>query len=204
VIRVVVDPVARAVTHVVVEPKHRTGVGRLVPVDLLDIGHDEVGVRCTRAEFDNLERAEEREFLPGMGGYDSYGPGEALYRPYYGLVGNQYGPPGMNPVFGLGSTARPLVRESIPAGEAAIRRGEPVQARDGAIGRVHGLVIDPSNHHVTHVLLQEGHLWGSKQVAIPISAVTRVDDSIVLNINKHQVQGLPAVDLDPPVSPDGP
>jgi hypothetical protein len=25
--------------------------------------------------------------------------------------------------------------------------------------------------HVTHVLLQEGHLWGRKEVAIPITAV---------------------------------
>jgi hypothetical protein len=33
VIRVVVDPVARAVTHLVVEPKHRHGLGRLVPLD---------------------------------------------------------------------------------------------------------------------------------------------------------------------------
>jgi hypothetical protein len=38
------------------------------------------------------------------------------------------------------------------------------------------LVIDPSDHRVTHVLLDEGHLWGEKRVAIPIGAVTRVDD----------------------------
>ena len=34
--RVVVDPVARALTHLVVEPGHRRGTGRLVPVDLAD------------------------------------------------------------------------------------------------------------------------------------------------------------------------
>ena len=34
--RVVVDPVARAVTHLVVEPKYRRGHGRLVPLDLVD------------------------------------------------------------------------------------------------------------------------------------------------------------------------
>jgi hypothetical protein len=54
-------------------------------------------------------------------------------------------------------------------GEVEIRRGDHVHASDGDIGRVHGLVIDPRNHRVTHVLLQEGDLWGRKQVAIPIS-----------------------------------
>jgi hypothetical protein len=46
------------------------------------------------------------------------------------------------------------------------------------------------------VLLQEGHLWGSKEVAIPISAVIRVDDGIRLSISKQQVQDLPPVDVD--------
>jgi len=41
------------------------------------------------------------------------------------------------------------------------------------------------------VLLQEGHLWGRKEVAIPISAVTRVDPEIQLNLTKEQVGDLP-------------
>ena len=39
------------------------------------------------------------------------------------------------------------------------------------IGKVEGLVIEPTHGHVTHVLLQEGHLWGRKEVAIPIGSV---------------------------------
>jgi hypothetical protein len=49
---------------------------------------------------------------------------------------------------------------------------------------------------VTHVLLQEGHLWGRKEVAIPISAVTEVEDGIRLSITKQQVEDLPPVDID--------
>jgi hypothetical protein len=41
-------------------------------------------------------------------------------------------------------------------------------------------------------------LWGSKDVAIPIRAVTGVDDGIGLNITKQQVQDLPPVDIDHP------
>lgn len=49
---------------------------------------------------------------------------------------------------------------------------------------------------MTHVLLHEGHLWGRKQVAIPISAVEAVDDGIRLTLTKGEVQKLPEVDLD--------
>jgi uncharacterized protein YrrD len=80
-------------------------------------------------------------------------------------------------------------------GEVTVRRGEPVHATDGDIGLVQGLVIDPSDHHVTHVLLQEGHLWGRKQVAIPISAVASTGNGIELTIAKQEVQDLPPVDI---------
>jgi sporulation protein YlmC with PRC-barrel domain len=81
-------------------------------------------------------------------------------------------------------------------GEVEVRRGEHVHAKDGAIGRVQGLVIDPSDHHVTHVLLDEGHLWGEKRVAIPIGAVTGVDDGVSVSLTKDEVRDLPPVDLD--------
>jgi hypothetical protein len=51
---------------------------------------------------------------------------------------------------------------------------------------------------VTHVLLQEGHLWGRKEVAIPISAVAGSSGGIVLTIDKQQVQDLPPVSIHHP------
>ena len=78
----------------------------------------------------------------------------------------------------------------------SIRRGDQVYATDGAIGRVHGFVIDPQTHHVTHVLLEEGHLRGRKEVAIPISAATEVDAGIQLTLSKAEIRDLPAVDID--------
>ena len=81
-----------------------------------------------------------------------------------------------------------------------VQRGEHVHASDGQIGLVEGLVIDPGSQRVTHVLLQEGHLWGRKDVAIPISAVTRADDGIEVSLSKQQVQDLPPVDIDRPRS----
>ena len=79
-----------------------------------------------------------------------------------------------------------------------MRRDKRVYATDGEIGRVEGLVIEPGNHHVSHVLLQEGHVFGRRQVVIPIGAVTEVIDGVQLNITKQQVENLPPVNIDYP------
>jgi sporulation protein YlmC with PRC-barrel domain len=183
VIRVVVDPVARTVTHLVVEPKHRRGLGRLVPLDLVDATMGEVRLGCTVDPFEKLTYAEETEFLPGTAPA-GYAPGDyVLAWPYYGLT--------------MGDTPQPVTYDKVPLGEVTVRRGDQVHATNGGIGRVQGLIIDPGDHHVTHVLLQEGHLWGRKEVAIPISAVTKIDgDGIRLNLTKQEVESLPAVDVD--------
>jgi sporulation protein YlmC with PRC-barrel domain len=188
--RVVVDPVARTITHLVVEPKHWHGPGRLVPLDLIDATTGEIRLRCTLAEFEELDPAEETQFLPGIPGYPGYGPEQVLFMPYYGT--------GTGMGTGAASVPLTVTYDAVPLDEVEVRRGEHVHATDGHIGRVQGLVIDPGSRHVTHVLLQEGHLWGRKEVAIPIGAVTGVDDGIRLNITKQQVQDLPPVDIHHP------
>ncbi len=194
--RVVVNPISRVVTHIVVEPKHRQGLGRLVPLGLVDTSSGQISLRCSLAEFEQLDSAEETEFIPGSGGYAAYGPEQVLSWPYYGLGGAA----GVQ-----GETVAPISQtvtyDAVPLGEVAVRRGDPVHATDGDIGHVQGLVIDPRSHGVTHVLLKEGHLWGRKEVSIPIGAVGSVDDDgIRLTITKQEVEDLSPVDIDHPAS----
>lgn len=199
--RVIMDPVAEAVTHLVVEPQHRRGLGRLVPLSLIDATAGQVRLRCTLAEFGDLEPAEETRFIPGTSGYAGSGPGQVGYWPYYGLGTGGAGMAGLNgglAGIGGGNVTETILSDTIPQGEVDVRRGDQVQAADGDIGRVQGLVIDRRSRHVTHVLLQEGHLWGRKEVAIPISAVASTDDGIRLRITKQEVQDLPPVDVDHP------
>ena len=200
--RVIVDPVAEEVTHLVVEPEHRRDLGRLVPLDLVGGAAGEIRLHCTRAEFGQLEQAQETHFMPATSGYEGYGygPDQVDYWPHYclgggmGLGGLGIGGTGA----GSGSPAQMVTSDAVPLGEVDVRRGDPVHATDGDIGRVQGLVIDRRSRHVTHVLLQEGHLWGRKDVAIPISAVASTSGGIRLTIAKQQVQDLPPVDIDHP------
>jgi sporulation protein YlmC with PRC-barrel domain len=181
--RVVIDPVAAELTHLIVGAKHRPEAARLVPLGLATTTAGGIQLRCTLAEFGELNPAEQTQFLEGTIEYPAYGPEQAVFWPHYGYRGTH---------------GALVTTDAIPPGEVEVRRGDHVNATDGEIGRVQGLVIDPGSHHVTHVLLQEGHLWGRKEVTIPIGAVTKVDDRIELNITKQQVADLPPVDIGHP------
>jgi len=190
--RVVVDPVARSLTHLVVEPGHDHEQGRLVPVELVASAAGQIRLRTTLAEFEALDAAVEREFMPPPDAPSwGYGSGQVLSLPYFGL--------GMGSQVDLGSYDAPqghyISYDRVPLGEVQIRRGEHVEATDGPIGHVQGLVIHPADHHVTHFLLEEGHLWGKKVVAIPIGAVKEVAGAVKLTLTKAAVAELPPVEL---------
>jgi sporulation protein YlmC with PRC-barrel domain len=200
--RLEVDPASRAVTHLVVEPRHRRNSGRLVPVDLVDNTKGEIRLRCTLAQFEKLDPAEETNFVES-----SEKPGDAPDQLFY--LSAVSGPLSLQGSSGAwtegqgwdrggqhGPVRQTITYDSVPRGDVQVRRGDHVHATDGEIGLVEGLVIDPDDHQVTHVLLQEGHLWGRKEVAIPIRAVTSMTLDVRLNLTKQQVEDLPAVDID--------
>jgi sporulation protein YlmC with PRC-barrel domain len=203
--RVVIDPVARALTHLVVGPDHVASLGRLVPVDLVQSTTDgTITLGISGAEFEALGQAEETDFVPGARGTWGYGQEQMLTFPHFGLgLGTMtMGGIGAGMLsMGLdrpGMTGEPqsVTLDKVPLGEVEVRRGDRVHAKDGPIGQVQGLVVDPADNHVTHVLLEEGHLWGKKDVAIPIGSVEKVGGAIDVALTKDEIKDLPAVEID--------
>jgi sporulation protein YlmC with PRC-barrel domain len=177
--QVVLNPIDNEVTHLIVEPEHREGRGRLVPVERVSSSGAEVNLGCTSAEFDELEIAEDVRFLPGSEGFYGYDAEQALLWPYFGA-----------------NTSLPVTVDTLPVGEVAVERDDEVHATDGRIGHVEGLVVDSRSHHATHLLLKEGHLFGRKEVAIPIAEVTSVGNGCIqLSLSQGEVEDLPAVDF---------
>jgi len=169
--RLIIDPATETVTHLVIQPGHRQEAGRLVPVHLVESTDGEIRLRCTRADFDKLDHAVERDLVAG---------------PEYPQTD------GRQSMTAAALRQATVLEDVIPVGEKEVGPGDPVHAVDGEIGRAQGFLVSPGDDRVTHVLLQEGHLWGRKKVAIPISAVTGADDGIRLNLTKEQVGELPA------------
>ncbi len=192
--RTILDPAARTVTHLVIVPRHHHADGRLVPVELVEATAEEIRLRCTLAEFARLEPAEEVEVADdGYGG--GYGQAEAVQGlgdvGGFGVGGSATG---LGIGMGVGHHTPVIVSHAVPLGETEVGRHESVHATDGEIGQVEGFIVSGADHRVTHVLLKEGHLWGRRQVAIPVSAVASVDAGIRLNITKKQVGDLPPAD----------
>ncbi len=162
------DGACGVVSRTILDPAART------------VTHLVIGPR--HGEGGRLDPAEETELVDG-----GYGGG-------YGDIGGM-GVSGSASVMGMGmglGYSTPLVVEhAVPLGEIEVERHESVHAVDGHIGQVEGFVVDPADQKVTHVLLKEGHLWGRRQVAIPVSAVASVDAGIRLNITTQQIEDLP-------------
>jgi len=193
--RTILDPAARTVTHLVIVPGHHHAEGRLVPVDLVEEAAGEIRLRCTLAEFARLDPAEEVDVVDDSGYGGGYGQAGSVQG--YGNVGGMGvggSASGMGIGMGVGHRTPVVVSHAVPLGETEVGRHESVHAVDGEIGQVEGFVVSPADHKVTHVLLKEGHLWGRRQVAIPVSAIASVDAGIRLNITKKQVENLPPVD----------
>jgi PRC-barrel domain len=181
--RVVIDPATLTVTHLVVKPDDPHQPGRLVPLDLLDLTSGEISLCCTAVEFFQLARAENTQSPPGAGDWAVFGLG----RPGRRIVGR----------LGLAVNAplpKTFTYDILPAGEVGLRGGDPVHALDGAIGHITGVVMDAGSRQVAYVLLHAGGPLG-KNIAVPVSAVTRIDAGVQLGITKHDVRHLPPVSI---------
>jgi hypothetical protein len=186
---VVVDRGTRTATHLVVEPRHRSGLARLVPLDHVDATGGTIQLRYTEAEFKDLSAAEETvaEIIPGPG------PVEVIPEGWRGADDEPGWDGGKNPPVrgGMAAGTVDLVPGLLPATEEEEHRGDHVHATDGDIGELRALSVDPGSFRVTHVrvLLKDG-LFRHKEVAIPAGDITGFGDGINLSITKQQVQDL--------------
>jgi len=175
--RIIMDPATRALTHLVVG--RDTHAARLVPASMVGTADaDGIVLTCTAAGFDMLEPAEAAEMVQptaSTGGPVTGG----------GALGGGYRAPSKPDV---------ITYDRVPAGEVQLCPGERLHAADGDIGHIKGLMADP-DHRVTHILLDEGHLWNRKEVAVPIRNVVDATFGVQVDLTREELKDLPALDL---------
>jgi hypothetical protein len=189
---VVVDRGTRTATHLVVEPRHRSGLARLVPLDHVDAaGTGAIQLRYTEAEFKDLNPAEETlaEIVPGPG------PVEVIPDGWRGADDEPGWDGGQSPPVrgGMAEATIDLVPQLAGETEEEEHRGDHVHATDGDVGELRALSIDADSHEVTgvRVLVREGFLR-HKEVVIPAGNVSGFGGGINLNITKQELQDLAA------------
>jgi len=190
---VVIDPTTRRVTHLVVQSHRQGEPTRLVPAERARAGDAAAGTIVldgSVAEIGQLDEVREAAYVR-LGEFPVADPDwevgveEMLALPYYqgiDIVGSA-------PV---GYEDHVLWKyDRIPKGDVEIRRASPVIAADGhQLGHVDGFIVDDQDH-IGHIVLEHGHLWGRREVVIPIGAVARVEnDAVVLTLSRDEVGAL--------------
>src|SRR4051812_39407896 len=123
---VVIDPVSRRLTHVVVGPKHDRAQSRLVPIDLVEPDAAGLMLRCTLTEVQDLERLSEVTYLragerpPDDPDWD-VGIEQVLAMPYFSASGLGEG-------VAFGESGVTATYDRVPKGEVEIRRSSLVES----------------------------------------------------------------------------
>ena len=176
---IIIDPTTKKVTHLVVKEKAFPHIERLVPIELvLETSPHKVQLRCSKNQLEEMESFIETEFTRSV-------------VPEY--IGDQF----MTWPYVISETEMiPVKHKRIPPGELAVRRGAGVEATDGHAGQVDEFLVNPTDGYITHLILREGHLWGKKDVTIPVSQIDHIeDDAVYLKLNKHRVEALPSIPI---------
>ena len=186
---VLINPVIDQATHLVVKEDASPNVEYIVPFDFV-IGklEDTIRLRCSKTELEKMEPFIKTTYIQEKVQDPSFG--------YGGGVGSPYYMPYVTPAVTI---YEPVENQQIPPGELTVRRGTRVEATDGYVGKVDEFVVNPKNGYITHMVMREGHLWGQKDVIIPLSALSDMgvtsEDTVFLKIDKHQIESLPTFPL---------
>jgi sporulation protein YlmC with PRC-barrel domain len=172
-------PTTEEITHVVVSDESFPGREYLVPIGRIAGSTPEtIRLNCNHDELLKMPVFNQAEFIPS-GWNGTYGSFSLLW-PY------------VTPE----TDFIEIDNEQIPTNELAIRRGASVEATDGHIGSVDEFLINPIDNTVTHLVLREGHLWGQKNITIPMSQIDRIEEnSVWLKLDKQSIEALPAIPI---------
>lgn len=172
---VILDPKTDEITHLVVKEHHLPNTERLVPIALVrDATPHLILLDCNKEKLAQMEPfvalEAQREEIPHYVGY----LGVPVSVPETNWVARRH--------------------KAIPRGELGVRRHARIEAIDGQVGHLDEFLVEPETEHVTHLVMREGHLWGERDVMIPVSEIDRIEEEVIhLKLDKQSIGALPAI-----------
>jgi sporulation protein YlmC with PRC-barrel domain len=170
---VVIAPRSMRVVDLVVRPRHMGGPARLVPIEAAEgsAWDESIHLTCSMDEASGFPAIQEAAVMR-MGEVPS---GDSAWD------------------VGVEDVVAVPAYDRIPKGKVELRHQSSVVSSDGhLVGKVDAFVVD--GDEISHVILERGHIWGRRDVTIPISCLARLEtDQVVLGISRHEVGALPSV-----------
>jgi sporulation protein YlmC with PRC-barrel domain len=173
---IILNPDTERVTYLVVRENDVANTQRLVPKRLIkEASHDTVFLSISKKKFDRMKNFIQEEYIPSN---------TMLY------MAEKAG-------WNMGTPAAMFVEhEAVPAGGIVVHKGAGVFATDGHAGRVDEFLVEKKTGRITHLILREGHLWGKKDISVPINQIDRYEEGrVYLKIAKSGVEDLPVIDI---------
>jgi sporulation protein YlmC with PRC-barrel domain len=181
---VVLDPKTKRLTHLVVKADKAPHTERLVSIDqVMESTPRLIRVRHSLDELDHLPEFIQHQYVREDLPYSDVFSGEAAL-----LTINPYTQVPRVPAY------VPILVTQMPRGEIAVRRGAHVAAEDGPVGTVDDFLIDPKTDRITHLVLRHGHLWGQRDISLPVGEIAHIaENTVYLKLSKRQIEQLPAM-----------
>jgi sporulation protein YlmC with PRC-barrel domain len=172
---IILNPKTEKITYLVVRGNDLQNRERIVPEKLVkEATPDTVRLSIDKERFERMKDFIQEEYIPSnimlymadMAGWDAGTPAGVF-----------------------------VEHEAVPAGGMLVHKGAKVFATDGHVGRVDDFLVEKKTGRITHLILLEGHLWGKRDVSIPVSRIDRYEDGdVYLNIDKTGVESLPVIE----------
>ena len=190
ILRVVVDPQTKVVTHIVVREGDLLTTDNIIPVEFVaSTDNDRVVLHRTREELPELEPFEESYYVPLDDTEPGYPTGYIRpYFPYPPLGSVWWNDPAylgysVDPLLEGGKTAR--MKQNIPQHAVGLLIGAKVMDVEGErVGEVERVFVEDESECATHIVVSNG--WLSKErKLIPTSWISKVaQDKVQLSIGK--------------------
>jgi hypothetical protein len=185
---VIVNPITKLITHLVVKSNWPSNNEFMVAVDQIkETTPDLILLKCSRDDLKQMEPFESEEYI------------RTKIPDYENWQDAYYTWPMVLPAAGYGiaevDTYIQVKQENTPQGETAFHRGAKVEATDGQVGQVDELLVNSKNMQVTHLILRERHIFNKKrEVTIPVSQIDHANEGTVyLKLDRKSVEELPTV-----------
>ena len=186
---VVIDSSSSRVTHLVIRPAQDAEDARLVPISLAsraEDGESEISLNCGAADLERFDPVHKFEILragerPNEDPKWDVGVEDIVVAP-------NYAPTAFGDYGGSLDSDVTISYDRVPKGEIELRHASSVYSADGHhLGSVDAVVVDDGDR-LTHLLLERGHLWWKREVALPAEAISKFEsDMLTLGLTKREL-----------------
>jgi sporulation protein YlmC with PRC-barrel domain len=186
---VVIDSSSNRVTHLVIRPAQDAEDARLVPVSLANgaekDGETEISLNCSAADLERFDPVHQVEVLPAGERRDEDPKWDVGVEDI--IVSPNYAPSAFGDYVGAVDSDATISYDRVPKGEIELRHASSVYSADGhRLGSVDGVVVDDADR-LTHLLVERGHLWWRREVALPAEAISKFEsDMLTLGVTKRE------------------